>query len=214
VALTEDAWVRFYLLMPINDLVRKLRLALGDSQQEFAQRLNSAIRTIARWESGQSPNHKAISQLERIARERGLIDLADGFRAVLSKRIGREFSAETEFDPTMNVPTTREEHRLVDAFLQVLRQPGHGALASSFRESLEPVAVAREDFLEGIETHARHEAAVHLLLDRGEAPEKIASELKVDLEWVKWLRERAKDPAWVKWVKSSRATPAQEPEKK
>jgi orotate phosphoribosyltransferase-like protein len=35
------------------------------------------------------------------------------------------------------------------------------------------------------------QAAVRLLLKKGIAPEEIATELKLDAEWVKWTGERA-----------------------
>ena len=52
--------------------IPKLRQALGESQQQFAQRLNMAIRTIARYETVRPPRALALVQLQRIAEAHGL----------------------------------------------------------------------------------------------------------------------------------------------
>jgi len=40
---------------PLCETVRKLRTALGESQQAFAYRMKTAIRTVARYETSAPP---------------------------------------------------------------------------------------------------------------------------------------------------------------
>lgn len=178
-------------LMPIGELVRKLRLALGETQQDFAQRLQTAIRTVARWEAGHSPNNRAVAQLERVAREHGLADLADGFRAGLSKSIGTRLTLVAESDLKLNLPGTREEKILVHSFLLALRNPHHAKLASSLKKSLKPISDVAEQMVESLETEERLGKAVDLLLAGGTSPEAIASMLKVDKDWVRSKRDES-----------------------
>jgi transcriptional regulator with XRE-family HTH domain len=175
--------------MTISDLVRKLRLGLGDTQQDFAQRLQTAIRTVARWEAGHWPNNRTVAQLEQLARVHGFTDLADGFRTGLSKAIGTRLALVAEFDPRLNLPKTREEKILVHSFLLALRSQHHAKLASSLKQSLKPISDAAEQIVESLETEERLGNAVDLLLAGGTPPQEIASMLKVDADWVKWKHD-------------------------
>ena len=56
---------------PVSEAVRNLRLALGESQQAFAYRMKTAIRTIARYETIRPPKGKALSEFFRVAAEIG-----------------------------------------------------------------------------------------------------------------------------------------------
>lgn len=50
---------------PVAKAVRELRQVLGETQQDFAYRMNTAIRTIARWETIRPP--KAADTLNALA---------------------------------------------------------------------------------------------------------------------------------------------------
>jgi len=56
---------------PLCDAVRKLRTALGESQQAFAYRMKTAIRTIARYEASTPPKGKALAELFWVAADTG-----------------------------------------------------------------------------------------------------------------------------------------------
>ena len=73
---------------PISEAVRSLRVALGDSQQAFAYRMKTAIRTIARYETTRPPKGKALSEFYRVALEVGNQDLATVFRNSLTAEMG------------------------------------------------------------------------------------------------------------------------------
>jgi transcriptional regulator with XRE-family HTH domain len=76
---------------PVCDAVRKLRLALGDTQQSFASRLGLAISTVVRYELTRPPKGKALAQFAELAKGLRDAELADVFR--------RALVAELEFDP-------------------------------------------------------------------------------------------------------------------
>jgi transcriptional regulator with XRE-family HTH domain len=70
----------------VTEAVRELRLALGESQEAFAQRLKASVRSIARYETIRPPRGKPLAQLHRIAVEENL----KGVAAVLSQALTRE----------------------------------------------------------------------------------------------------------------------------
>jgi transcriptional regulator with XRE-family HTH domain len=72
----------------VSDAVRALRAALDESQQSFAYRMKTAIRTIARYETVRPPKGKALAELYRVAEETGNAELADIFRDALTAEIG------------------------------------------------------------------------------------------------------------------------------
>lgn len=73
---------------PVSEAVRNLRLAHGESQQAFAYRMKTAIRTIARYETNRPPKGKALSEFFRVAVEIGNQDLATVFRDALTAEMG------------------------------------------------------------------------------------------------------------------------------
>ena len=73
---------------PLCDAVRNLRTALGESQQAFAYRMKTAIRTIARYETSTAPKGKALAELFWVAADTGNAELANVFRGALVGEIG------------------------------------------------------------------------------------------------------------------------------
>src|SRR5258705_11906762 len=67
--------------------VRALRKSLGESQQQFAYRMDAAIRTLARYETTRPPKGKTLAHLKRIAMENGREDLAEVFAEGLAKEL-------------------------------------------------------------------------------------------------------------------------------
>ena len=72
----------------LTELVKELRLALGDTQQSFATRLGTAIRTVARWETIRPPHGEVLARFTLLAEEHHLTGLAANFRAALSDELG------------------------------------------------------------------------------------------------------------------------------
>lgn len=73
---------------PLSEAVRKLRIELGESQQAFAYRMKTAIRTIARYETIRPPKGHALSEFYRVASETGHDELAAMFRNALTAEMG------------------------------------------------------------------------------------------------------------------------------
>ena len=63
----------------LTDATRRLRLALGDTQQQFAQRTGLAISTVVRYELSRPPHGKALAQFAVLAERNGLHDVARTF---------------------------------------------------------------------------------------------------------------------------------------
>lgn len=76
------------LAKSVSDAVRKLRKELGESQQQFAYRMKTAIRTVARYETVRPPKGKVLHQLEVMATENNLHHLAYVFRGALNQELG------------------------------------------------------------------------------------------------------------------------------
>jgi DNA-binding transcriptional regulator YiaG len=73
---------------PLCEAVRKLRTALGESQQAFAYRMKTAIRTVARYETTTPPRGKALAELFWVATDTRNPELANVFRGALVGEIG------------------------------------------------------------------------------------------------------------------------------
>ena len=76
------------LAKSVSDAVRKLRKELGESQQQFAYRMKTAIRTVARYETVRPPKGKVLRQLATMSAENNLPHLADVFRGALNQELG------------------------------------------------------------------------------------------------------------------------------
>jgi transcriptional regulator with XRE-family HTH domain len=72
----------------VSRAVRELRKALQESQQAFAHRMKTAVRTIARYETVRPPRGKMLAQLEKIAVKAGCAELATVFRQALARELG------------------------------------------------------------------------------------------------------------------------------
>jgi transcriptional regulator with XRE-family HTH domain len=81
-----------------NDLtaaVKELRLAVGDTQQDFAQRLGLAISTVVRYERSRPPKGKALAQMAEVAESIGHAALAQKFAGALDAEL---IHTESEID--------------------------------------------------------------------------------------------------------------------
>src|SRR6202035_352602 len=93
--------------------------ALGDTQHAFANRMKTAIRTVARWESIRPPSGVSLAQLEGLAAQQGLEDLASVFRAAIADELG---SWDTSDFTSIGIePRTESEKLWVAAVLMTLR---------------------------------------------------------------------------------------------
>jgi transcriptional regulator with XRE-family HTH domain len=63
----------------VTDAVRRLREALGDTQQQFAARTGLAISTVVRYELSRPPRGEILTRFKALADEKGLHDIAQAF---------------------------------------------------------------------------------------------------------------------------------------
>jgi transcriptional regulator with XRE-family HTH domain len=72
----------------LTEAVKALRLALGDTQQQFATRLEIAISSAVRYESTRPPHGKMLAQLYSLALKNGLHRVASMFHQALIMQVG------------------------------------------------------------------------------------------------------------------------------
>src|SRR5260370_11928021 len=77
----------------VSESVRKLGQALGESQQAFAHRMNTAVRTIARWETVRPPHFASLVALAKAAENAGLHELKVFFRTAALDDLGEDLAA-------------------------------------------------------------------------------------------------------------------------
>jgi transcriptional regulator with XRE-family HTH domain len=97
---------------PVSRAVRELRKAYGESQQAFAYRTRTAIRTIARYETVRPPRGAELGQFLELAIDKQRHDLAE----VFAKAIADELNMKAE-----RIPRTIEENLYADLLFLTMR---------------------------------------------------------------------------------------------
>jgi transcriptional regulator with XRE-family HTH domain len=78
--------------------IKKLRTALGDSQQKFATRLKLSTRAIANYESGRHPIPPIIWSLSRLASDHGHSEIADVFVKAFTDKMKASMQPVTDYE--------------------------------------------------------------------------------------------------------------------
>lgn len=162
--------------LELTEVVRKLRLALRDTQQAFAQRLRLAISTVVRYESTRPPSGRALVQLEQLAREHGFANFATIFRQALLEELGE---TPPKLKPVIQVNPDEEEH--VMALLRIIRTP---AQYRNEYDVWKRISKAAQDFkneLKSLAVDVSLGQAVTKLQAEGKSPEEIAKLLGVQV---------------------------------
>ena len=156
--------------------VKALRLALGDTQQAFATRLNAAIRTVARWETVRPPSGASLSKLERLAASNGLPDLERVFGSALADELGKWDTSDfnLRLDPQNDI-----ERLFVAAILRTVREAKYSAERAQIVPLLKKQAKSLIKNLDIVRTAVPLSAAIDKLLDMGIDAGAIAQALKV-----------------------------------
>jgi transcriptional regulator with XRE-family HTH domain len=97
---------------PVSRAVRELRQAYGESQQAFAYRMKTAIRTIARYETVRPPRGAELGQFLELAMAKHRNDLAE----VFARAIAEELKMKAE-----RIPRTIEENLYADLLFLMMR---------------------------------------------------------------------------------------------
>jgi transcriptional regulator with XRE-family HTH domain len=99
----------------IPEAVKVLRTRLGDTQQQFAQRLEVAISTAVRYESTRAPQKQALAKLYSLAVGNRMYDVADMFRAAMLGQVGAEASQRlTDIEIGLELMEHDLEYGLID----------------------------------------------------------------------------------------------------
>jgi transcriptional regulator with XRE-family HTH domain len=179
----------------LMETVRRLRVGLGDTQQQFANRLQLAISTVVRYELSRPPRGKALAQLKRVATDNGLDECAKVFHDALLDDV-RDDLKEVEVRDTPVIrtsglvpskPQSEEEQRMVNALLYVMREAdGPGVMRDTARaemklvkQGLRRLMMFERDAILGPQSVEDRAAAMIRLHRDGMRAEQIAKKLKL-----------------------------------
>jgi transcriptional regulator with XRE-family HTH domain len=169
---------------PLIAAVRKLREGLGDTQQEFADRLGLAIATVVRYEHNRVPRGKALARLEQAASASGFDEYAALFRNALAD----EFGAPPPSPKTRTIQCrSDEELALVDALLCAVRLEGleeYAKTAKAIRRVLKPVLEERRRSEETDEALEAQRNAIVRLLEKGRTAAEVAQLFRTTAETI------------------------------
>jgi transcriptional regulator with XRE-family HTH domain len=142
----------------VGQKVREFRLAIGQTQQQFAQTMKTAITTIARYETSRPPRGSALVRLAQLAWDNGQREFADFFSRAfaedmragstasdfaipkceefLSQDSSKKYEGLQLFPPN----PTEEEVAMTGMLFTAVRLPYFPEEASQLREILKRVA--------------------------------------------------------------------------
>jgi transcriptional regulator with XRE-family HTH domain len=162
--------------------VRKLRLALGDTQQAFADRLGLAIATVVRYEHNRTPRGKALARLQQVAQDNGFSEYA----ALFGQALNEEFATPQITNRKLCVqPKNQEEEELVDALLYALRIDAfdpHSERAKPIRRALKPIVEERRRMTDEIEAVEAQQKAIAKLIEKGRTPQEVMDIFKTSAD--------------------------------
>jgi transcriptional regulator with XRE-family HTH domain len=173
----------------LSQAVKQLREALGQTQQQFAQTLHTAITTIARYETGRAPQGRFLARLAEVANQNNLTDLAKSFRDALTRELG---VWETTGYDLLIEPKTDTERLYVAAVLAILRTPDHTSAIPPLNKVLSKAAGIAIELLSGAQKSNALRQSARELAKAGKTAEEISSHLQVPVEDVRkflnWVR--------------------------
>jgi transcriptional regulator with XRE-family HTH domain len=122
----------------VGAAVRKLRLALGETQEKFARRMNTAVRTIARYEREHPPTGLALAQLKQLADAYNLPDVGNVLQEAMMRELGQDHMREAPqfYSITLVKP---EEIAPVRALVEALRNARYHEIGIRAIRVLTPV---------------------------------------------------------------------------
>src|SRR5258706_4598816 len=117
----------------LSKAVKLLRGSLGQTQQQFAHTLSTAITTVARWETGRAPKGLFLVRLAEVAAQNKLADLEKIFRDALAQELG---TWDTSGFNLALEPKNDAERLHVAAVLAMLRNPQYSRSLPQLRKIL------------------------------------------------------------------------------
>jgi transcriptional regulator with XRE-family HTH domain len=107
--------------------VRSLREKLGDTQQQFATRLNMAISTVVRYELTRAPQGEVLVKFMNLAAGNGADELAEVFRGALSEQLGYQVPLAPILGEYVSYPPAPDERREIEYLRNILRSANLGS---------------------------------------------------------------------------------------
>ena len=114
--------------------VKRIREKLGDTQEAFAQRLGTTLRSITRYESNRTPTPEIMSRLISVAADNDLLEEAEVLQRVFCDKTGANFPQQAR-----RRPLTAGENYLDQAFRRAVFERPESLEARKIRKLLEPV---------------------------------------------------------------------------
>ena len=136
---------------PVSEAIIKLRDALGETRQAFANRIEASVVTVARWETSRPPSGKMLCKLAGIALEANRPDLALAFRMAQAGEIatGEDTAGTWAYSPhhISGMFQTAREIFWWDVIHMVLQEPEYAALAPKIARLLKRPA---KDYIQAV----------------------------------------------------------------
>jgi transcriptional regulator with XRE-family HTH domain len=178
----------------VTEAVRDLRNRLGDTQQQFANRLGMAISTIVRYELSRPPRGRVLADLENLAVNNGCSVEAAVFRNALYEEFPLVFPESTLLAPFSYLrltPRNDREEELVQALLWAARYPVGAMVLQSVEQYLKDFRIAKAQFESAINDAAEEYLCMNTYAEDGLSPQEIAKKSEVAPERVRlWLKVR------------------------
>jgi transcriptional regulator with XRE-family HTH domain len=114
--------------------VKQIREKLGDTQEAFARRLGTTLRSITRYESNRIPTPEVMSRLIFLAADNKLLEEAEVLQRAFRERTGANFPQQPR-----GRPLTAHEYYLDQAFRRVVFERPDTLESKKIRKLLEPV---------------------------------------------------------------------------
>jgi transcriptional regulator with XRE-family HTH domain len=184
----------------VRETVKRLRLALGDTQQAFANRLGLAISTVVRYELTRAPRGRALVQFAELAMANGLDDCAKVFRNALLLGLGVSPTdvGALPFPQVSGVliagAETTEQRNIFAAVVQLMREaewpgPTGDQARREFKQLTRAIKRVQQEIMEAgsVDPSQDQNAAIIRLHRRGVDPAKIAAQLNIEKDRVESL---------------------------
>jgi transcriptional regulator with XRE-family HTH domain len=140
--------------------VKRLRLTIGDTQQQFAQRLHLSISTVVRYETTRAPRGMALAPLWSIAEQNGLRELEVFFKKAALNELEENIAAQRRnLERQIEIDTKIAGWELRLAQLELALQDNQVKPKDKVSHALKEISELRKDT--GTLSEVRHEIVHH-----------------------------------------------------
>jgi transcriptional regulator with XRE-family HTH domain len=173
----------------LSRAVRQLRQALGESQEQFARRLKTAVRTIARYEGERPPTGLVLARLKQLADTHDLPELAKAFQQAIENQLGDEYIHQLGESYVISL-SKPEEIAPVRALVESLRNPVYQQIAAKATRVLAPLIEEFQKISEQRRVAARLTEALLAAYRTGKTDRELAHFFELSLAEVRAWRQQ------------------------